>query len=216
MIHVTYLQNSRGKIMDENKLRNFKEACQISIIVFIVWFAYAFLRYNIVKGMPMESVPLFTTNKAMAMTAITLIGSACIFPSFSKQYRGYLGAFGFTFMVTHILMSIIQMGGRGYLDELDLYTWLGVLPAFFGVLTLMMILIITLTHFSEFYKDLSQNLHMVAFWFLAMHVYWLGYNSIFGGKSWFSLPPITVIALIMAFIFMIMKFINDSEEHETK
>jgi hypothetical protein len=45
-------------------------------LVFAGCFAYAFVRYVVVKGEPLASVPLYVTNKALAVFAVILVGAA--------------------------------------------------------------------------------------------------------------------------------------------
>lgn len=74
---------------------------------FVLCFGYAFVRYVVLKGEPFASVPLYVTNKAVALFALVLIAAAAARPRAS--WRHAARAAGLVAAVLHGLASVVLL-----------------------------------------------------------------------------------------------------------
>jgi hypothetical protein len=76
-------------------------------LAFVLCFAYAFVRYVFLKGEPLASVPLYVTNKAVALLGIVLIAAAAARPRAS--WRRAARAAGLFAAALHGLASVVLL-----------------------------------------------------------------------------------------------------------
>ena len=70
--------------------------------------AYAVLRYHIIKNVPWEHLPLYTTNKVFAVVGLAgLVGSRL---ATGRERRQRFGLAGLWCTTVHVLMSLLLMG----------------------------------------------------------------------------------------------------------
>ena len=89
----------------------------IDIVIFAVILGYAVIRYNIIKGVPWTDVPLFISNKAIALGSVVFIALSFIIGPMIKFWPGiftkfqplrkYFGLLGFGFASIHALISLL-------------------------------------------------------------------------------------------------------------
>src|SRR3989338_11414763 len=101
----------------EEKPVNWMNVNVFSIALFAVILGYALLRYNIIKGVPWSDLPLFISNKAIALYAVVFIALSFIIGPLVKFWPGtftrfrplrkYFGLFGFGFASIHALISLL-------------------------------------------------------------------------------------------------------------
>lgn len=84
-------------------------------VLFAACFAYAFVRYVVVKGEPLSSVPLYVTNKAIAVFAIALVAAVAARPQ--APWRRFARRAGLAAAVVHGLASLAILG-PGYFPKL--------------------------------------------------------------------------------------------------
>jgi len=107
--------------------------------VFAIASAYAVLRYNVLKGVPWEYLPLYVLNKSVAWTAITLvlIGVLQALRDTEGQASARSVSLGYTFGGLHVVMSLILMSPTRFpelYDSAQQLTALGGLSLLAGVL----------------------------------------------------------------------------------
>ncbi|WP_242346901.1 hypothetical protein [Anaeromyxobacter terrae] len=76
-------------------------------LAFAGCFAYAFVRYVVVKGEPLASVPLYVTNKALSVVAVLLVGAAAARPR--AAWRRGARAAGLLAAALHGLASVVLL-----------------------------------------------------------------------------------------------------------
>ncbi len=76
-------------------------------LAFALCLAYALLRYVVLKGEPLASVPLYVTNKAIALFAVVLIAAAAARPR--ATWRGAARATGLFAAALHGLASVVLL-----------------------------------------------------------------------------------------------------------
>ena len=97
--------------------------------------AYAVLRYHILKNVPWEHLPLYTTNKVFAVVGLAgLVGSRL---AADRERRQRFGLAGLWCTTVHVLMSLLLMG-QNYFQKFYLetgkLTWQAELSMTAGVL----------------------------------------------------------------------------------
>ena len=110
--------------------------------------AYAVLRYHLVKSVPWEHFPLYTTHKAFAVVGLAgLVGSRLAAGRERRQRYGFAGLWCTT---VHVLMSLLLMTpnyfGKFY-SKSGQFTWqteLSMAAGVLGVGFLLWLLIATL------------------------------------------------------------------------
>ncbi len=103
---------------------------------------YAALRYNVAKGVDWMHLPLWTTNKAMALGGLGLICSS--YWSARLTARNYwpcwLGMLGYALAAMHTLSSLLLFSPgnyRKFFDEASLrLNWVGEMSMLCGVISL--------------------------------------------------------------------------------
>ena len=83
-------------------------------VAFALCFAYAFLRYVVLKGEPLANVPLYVTNKAVALFAILLLAAAA---RSRAPWRRLARAAGLFAAALHGLASVVLLS-PAYLPKL--------------------------------------------------------------------------------------------------
>ncbi|WP_243337600.1 hypothetical protein [Anaeromyxobacter soli] len=76
-------------------------------LAFAGCFAYAFVRYVLVKGEPLASVPLYVTNKALAVVAVLLVGAAAARPR--AAWRSAARTAALLAAALHALASVVLL-----------------------------------------------------------------------------------------------------------
>src|SRR3990167_8885973 len=94
-----------------------RKSTTIFLIIFIFTFAYALLRYNVARNVAIDQIPLYISNKAIALTATILIGFSFLlgplahfWPKKFEQHlylRKNLGVFGFGIAAFHAIISLM-------------------------------------------------------------------------------------------------------------
>lgn len=177
---------------------------------FIPSFIYAVVRYNIFKEVPWEHLPLWITNKALAMTATILIGYAFCAPK-SKPCKE-IGILGFYIAIIHSIISFIILNpsyfAKFFADDGKL-NFSGELSILAGVLSLSLLLFAAYSSYPAFSNESEINLkliHKLVFWALGLNLIHL---LAMGLKGWIKiadwpgyLPPITLLSFIITFIYL--------------
>lgn len=196
-----------------------------SAVVLAVAFAYAIVRYNVIKGVPWEELPLFISNKAIALAAVVFIALSYGFGPFARFWprvfvsllweRKYFGLLGFGLAAVHSLASLLLFSPSYYpkffttAGKLNLS---GELSMLFGVLAFSVFSIIAVTSIPAVGKSIDsrqwqalQRLGYFALLLVLLHVLVMGVEGWLKPAGWpGGLLPISLVAfVIIAFTLLI-------------
>ena len=174
--------------------------------------AYAVLRYHIIKNIPWEHLPLYTTNKVFAVVGLAgLVGSRLAAGRERRQSYGFAGLWCTT---VHVLMSLLLMGpnyfGKFY-SEAGQFTWQAELSMAAGVLGvgfLLWLLVATLKTESQQQTSLVPGIARWTLLATALHLIFMGGAGWLNGADWTAakgLPAITLLAFGLALAGMALK-----------
>ena len=174
--------------------------------------AYAVLRYHIIKNVPWEHLPLYTTNKVFAVVGLAgLVGSRLAADRKRRQRYGFAGLWGTT---VHVLMSMLLIGlnyfQKFYLETGKL-TWQAELSMAAGVLGLgflLWLLIATLEAESQQQTSLVPGIARWALLATALHLVFMGGAGWLNRDDWTAakgLPAITLLAFGLSLLGLALK-----------
>lgn len=174
--------------------------------------AYAIVRYHVVKTVPWEHLPLYTTNKVFAVVGLAgLVGSRL---AAGRQRRQYYGLAGLWCTAVHVLMSQLLMGpayfGKFY-NDLGQLTWQAELSMATGVIGtgfLLWLLVATLKTESQTGSSLVPNLARWTLLATALHLVFMGGAGWLTPADWQAasgLPPITLLALGLTLVGLVLR-----------
>ena len=174
--------------------------------------AYAALRYHLVKSVPWEHLPLYTTNKVFAVVGLAgLVGSRLAAGREVRQRYGFAGLWCTT---VHVLMSLLLMTpnyfGKFYLKS-GQFTWQAELSMAAGVLGvgfLLWLLIATLKTETQKQTSLVPCLARWTLLATALHLVFMGGAGWLNQDDWTAakgLPAITLLAFGLALAGMALK-----------
>jgi len=207
---------------------NWKRTLLIVLIIFAVTLGYSIIRYNIVRNVPFENIPLFIANKAVALTATILIGLSFLLGPLSRFWpkmfthhlylRKYLGISGFAIAALHALMSLLLFSPAYYpkfflpSGKMNL---IGESSMLFGILAFLIFLAISLTSLPQIEKLLNsqqwksiQRLGYLAYVLVLFHVVIMGWAGWWKPESWkFGLASISLISALIIIFVLLMRII---------
>ena len=167
--------------------------------------AYAVLRYHLVKSVPWEHFPLYTTNKVFAVVGLAgLVGSRLAAGRERRQRYGFAGLWCTT---VHVLMSLLLMTpnyfGKFY-SKSGQFTWqteLSMAGGVLGVGFLLWLLIATLKTETQKQTSLVPCLARWTLLATALHLVFMGGAGWLNRDDWTAakgLPAITLLAFGLA------------------
>ena len=174
--------------------------------------AYAVLRYHLVKSVPWEHFPLYTTNKVFAVVGLAgLVGSRLAAGRERRQRYGFAGLWCTT---VHVLMSLLLMTpnyfGKFY-SKSGQFIWQAELSMAAGVLGegfLLWLLIATLKTETQKQTSLVPCLARWTLLATAMHLVFMGGAGWLNRDDWTAakgLPAMTLLAFGLALAGMALK-----------
>ena len=174
--------------------------------------AYAVLRYHLVKSVPWEHFPLYTTNKVFAVVGLAgLVGSRLAAGRERRQRYGFAGLWCTT---VHVLMSLLLMTpnyfGKFY-SKSGQFTWqteLSMAAGVLGVGFLLWLLIATLKTETQKQTSLVPCLARWTLLATALHLVFMGGAGWLNRDDWTAakgLPAITLLAFGLALAGMALK-----------
>lgn len=166
-------------------------------VVFLVSFAYAFIRYNILRDVPLEQIPLFIMNKVLALSGSILIGFSFLLGPLTRFWphtfeqklylRKPLGVFGFGIAALHSVISLALLSPTYYSKfflESGKLNLIGGTSLLFGVLALFIFSIVSITSIPAVASQMKQEhwkfiqrLGYIAYGFVLLHVVVMGFRG---------------------------------------
>lgn len=174
--------------------------------------AYAVVRYNVFKGVPWEQLPVYVSNKAIALVGLLLLGLSRVVQD--KGRRKGLGLAGAGFVAVHVLMSLM-LAGPEYFPSLYNATGkmtgsaaLSMLAGALGSGALLWLFHSTKVRPAEGQQQrtsLVPGLGRALLLFTAVHVALIGVDAWVDLDTWpGSLPPITLLSFAIAVVLLAM------------
>lgn len=219
------MTNKNQKGMERKS--EWKSVFIISFIIFLFIFTYAIIRYNVFKGVAIEHIPLFISNKAIAVTAVVLIGLSYIMGPLARfwptvfvpklKFRKYFGLGGFGLAAIHSIISLLLFSPSYYPKffsdgKLNLT---GELSIVFGIIALFIFSIVAITSLPSFEQSMDrkkwlfiQRLGYVAFFLVLLHVFTMGFEGWLKPANFpGGLLPMSLIAFIIIALVLLMRLI---------
>ncbi len=197
-----------------------------SIIILIIIFTYAIIRYHILRGVPWDNFPLYISNKAISLASLVFIAISYMLGSLAKfipnvfvkalPSRKFFGLLGFGLAAVHALISAIIFSpayyGRFFAEngKLNLN---GELILAFGILAFFTFLIVAITSLPSIAEKLDnkewlamQRLGYLGLIFLLLHVFILGRRGWLIPDAWRAgMMPISLVAAIVITFTLVLK-----------
>ena len=174
--------------------------------------AYAVLRYHLVKSVPWEHFPLYTTNKVFAVVGLAgLVGSRL---AAGRERRQRFGLAGLWCTTVHVLMSLLLMGPNYFQKfylETGKFTWQAELSMATGVLGmgfLLWLLVATLKTETQQHTSLVPGIARWALLATALHLIFMGGAGWLNQEDWAAakgLPAITLLAFGLTLLGLALK-----------
>lgn len=198
----------------------------ISFIIFLAIFAYAVIRYNVIKGTPWVELPLFISNKAISLSAVAFIALSYALGSLARFWpktfvpalslRKFFGLLGFGLAALHGLISLLIFTPAYYpkfflsSGELNL---VGELSMLFGVLAFFVFAIAALASVPAIARSMgpqrwlaAQRLGYLGLILVFFHVFTMGFEGWLKPAGWpGGLLPINLVAAIVISFTLLLK-----------
>ena len=198
---------------------------RLFLIVMGACLVYAGVRYHIAEGVALTHAPLYVLNKAiglggLAFLAITyLVGKVAGLRWSDRRLQlvviKFCGLIGFSMVVAHVLMSLALLDPAYYakLYAEGKFNLTGELTLSLGVFALWCFSLPTITSLPYMYDELgadrwlrSQRVGYTGLILAAGHVLVMGAQGWLRPGDWpMAMPPITVIAFIVAIIPLMVR-----------
>ena len=176
--------------------RSWTVAAQVMVIAM----GYAVVRYVLLGGVSADRLPVFITNKAVAVVGLVLVGAAALQ---SGAQRAAFGAVGFGCVLLHLLLSLTVLS-PAYLAKLYAADGRFTAAAEWSMLTgavaaLVLYLLSTASAKPSGARSLRPGAGQLVLALTAVHVLAIGYPSWRQPDSWPGhLPPITLLSFLIA------------------
>ena len=199
----------------------------IFLIVFIISFAYAIVRYTVIRNVSFENVPLFIANKSIALTATILIGLSYILGPLTRisrkhferhlYLRKHIGISGFAVAALHAFMSLALLSPAYYPKFFDAatgkMTFIGETSMLAGILAFLIFAVISITSLPpierHMHKDqwkLVQSLGYAAYVLVLLHVAVMGFRGWMNPESYkYGFASISLIAALVIVLVLVMR-----------
>jgi len=197
----------------------------LSIIIFLIVFAYAIIRYNVIKGTPLIELPLFISNKAISLSAVVFIALSYAFGSLARFWpktfapalnlRKFFGLLGFGLATLHGLISLLIFTPAYYpkffltSGKLNL---VGELSMLFGILAFFVFALVAISSIPAVVKSMDRQrwLAVQRFGYFGLilvffHVFVMGSEGWLKPAGWPGglLPISLVAAIVIAFVLLL-------------
>ncbi|MBI2109387.1 MAG: ferric reductase-like transmembrane domain-containing protein [Parcubacteria group bacterium] len=200
----------------------------IFAVVFVISFAYAFVRYNVLRDVPLEQIPLFITNKVLALSSTILIGFSFLLGPLARFWpctfeqklylRKPLGVFGFSIAALHGVISLALLSPAYYPKfflESGKLNFTGEISALFGTLALFIFSVVSVTSIPAVASQMNpkqwktiQRLGYLAFSFVLLHVVAMGFRGWLESTSYlYGFVSISLISALFIIAVLALRLI---------
>lgn len=197
-----------------------------SLWVIALALIYAVVRYNVLKGVAWEHLPLYIFNKGIALSAVILIAfSYSIGPlsgfrprTFSSllPLRKYFGLLGFGLASTHAFISLLifnQSYFPKFFAQNGQLNLTGELSMLFGVVALFIFSLVAISSLPSIEKSMApkhwltiQRLGYSAFALVMLHVFVMGLEGWLKPSGWpGGLLPISLVSFIIIALVLLLR-----------
>ena len=181
------------------------------LLIFIISFLYAIIRYNVFGNVEWDEIPLFITNKAISITIIFLLLFS-IQKNSSSSTKKKIWKIIFILSSIHVFISFRLLGPEYYpkfytTNELNLY---GYLTLLFGIVAFLGIIILNSDGLLPTEKDkliipeqIKNAISKIIPYTIAVHLFVMGFRGWITPLDWHGyLVPISLIGFIGIIIFI--------------
>jgi len=221
---VTYMIKSKH----HERKHGWKWAFVIFIISFIIIFSYSILRYNVFKAVPLDQIPLYIFNKAIALTSVVIIGLSFLIGPLARFWpnrfvpklylRKYLGVLGFGIAALHGIISLLIFNSAYYpkfFTEAGKLNLTGELSMLFGILSIFIFSAVAVTSLPSVEKEMHpkqwkfvQRMGYLAFVLTLLHVTVMGWRGWLNPANWpGGLLPISMLAAAVIILILVMRVV---------
>jgi hypothetical protein len=181
------------------------------LVVFTVFYLYAFFRYHIGKEIPFEEF-YFVLNKAIAWFSFTLLFFTLLPKTWFQNKnisRKKIGSVGYLFSVLHLVNFFILVSEKRFpilYTEFEISKF-GFFIIILAILSLLCFTVAFLTSMGVIKKQFYLKFGFIGAVVIFLHPLLIGMKNWCSIQDWpYFLPPITLLAFIYAcFILMFRK-----------
>ncbi len=206
------------------KKESLRPAVFIFVIVLFVLFVYAIIRYNVLKGVELAHLPLYISNKAIAVAAVVLMGISYLLGPLARIWpqrfgskmhlRKHLGLLGFGLAALHGVISFLLFNSAYYpkfFTEGGKLNLDGELSMLFGVLAFFIFSLVAITSLPAVERSMSrgqwqsfQRSGYLALLLVLLHVLVMGWQGWLKPGDWpGGLLPMSLISFtVLAFVLL--------------
>ncbi len=203
----------------------------------VFWFVmgpclvYAGVRYHVVQGVPLTQAPLYILNKAISLGGLAflavsyLVGKVAGLRWDDRRLQliviKFCGLMGVSMVVAHVLMSLALLDPAYYAKFYDgaKFNLTGELSLSLGIFALWCFSLPAITSLPYMYDELgadrwlrSQRVGYAGLMLAAGHVFVMGVKGWLNPGDWpAAMPPITVLAFVVAMVPLVVRLINNRD-----
>lgn len=206
----------------------------------LVVFAYAVIRYNVIKGVPWVELPLYISNKAISLSAVMFIALSYALGSLARFWpktfvpalnmRKFFGLLGFGLAALHGLISLLIFTPAYYPKfflETGKLNLVGELSMLFGVLAFFVFALVAISSIPAVAKSMEPErwlaMQRIGYFGLVLvffHVFSMGLEGWLKPSGWpGGLLPISLVAasvIALALLVKIAAIVSPKETSEIK
>ncbi len=205
-----------------------KQQWAITAAVLVVTFAYAIVRYNVFKGVSWERLPLYISNKAIALVAAVFIALSYMLGPLARYWPGtmvpltglrkYFGLLGFGLAAAHGLISLLLFSPANYPKFFaadGTLNFTGELSMLFGVLAFFVFVAVAITSIPVIEQSMPaerwnavQRLGYLGLLLVLLHVVVMGLEGWLTPALWpAGMPPISLVAAVVIAAALSLRFV---------
>lgn len=198
----------------------------IIVSILAISYAYAIIRYHIFKGIDWQFLPLYTTNKAIALSSVLFICLSYLLGPLGRfdqsmgrllPLRKPLGLTGFTLAVAHSVISLTLLDPYYYPSlyvsgRFNLFSQLHLLSGVLGIVLFSLVAVSSIPSVMQTMESTRwRAVQRIGYWGLftiLIHIYTVGVRGWIDPTTWpGGLFPISLIAFIcIMFVFTVKVF----------
>jgi hypothetical protein len=178
---------------------------KLVLLIFALTFGYSLLRYIVFKGVSVEQIPVYITNKAVSWTGLILLGLA---PLIHVDRRRTIGQAGFLFVILHVIMSLMIFNSvyfAKFYSEVGYLLWQAEASMLAGAVgtVLLLKLFVHVGENNNHNGSLILGLGRLILILTGAHLGLMGYRSWSDAEHWPGhLPPITLLSFLTVIVLL--------------